>query len=157
MATSSTQPLSYCMAHDCLSIGYVLTSPNSFVPFALFEIPSNIFLKRLKPHVWRKSPKSLLAFSVVDLLLSVLVSGCTFAFGLVTICQGLTQNYGGILTTRFFLGAYNLCRKYHMFKFVSRRYLRERHAARLLLSHVHVCRFSLRSHATMAFMFRQVV
>jgi MFS family permease len=27
-----------------------------------------------------------------------------FAFGLVTICQGLVQNYGGLLATRFFLG-----------------------------------------------------
>ena len=27
-----------------------------------------------------------------------------FLFGLVTICQGLVQGYGGLLTTRFFLG-----------------------------------------------------
>ena len=27
-----------------------------------------------------------------------------FMFGLVTICQGLVHNYGGLLTTRFFLG-----------------------------------------------------
>ncbi|KAL8874278.1 MAG: hypothetical protein Q9174_000358 [Haloplaca sp. 1 TL-2023] len=27
-----------------------------------------------------------------------------FAFGLVTICQGLVQNYAGLLATRFFLG-----------------------------------------------------
>lgn len=25
-----------------------------FVPYILFEIPSNLLLKRLKPHVWRK-------------------------------------------------------------------------------------------------------
>lgn len=24
-----------------------------FVPYIMFEIPSNILLKRLKPHVWR--------------------------------------------------------------------------------------------------------
>lgn len=25
-----------------------------FVPYVLFEIPSNILLKKFKPHVWRK-------------------------------------------------------------------------------------------------------
>lgn len=24
-----------------------------FVPYVLFEVPSNYFLKKLKPHVWR--------------------------------------------------------------------------------------------------------
>ncbi|KIW30524.1 uncharacterized protein PV07_06263 [Cladophialophora immunda] len=55
-----------------------------FVPYVIFEIPSNIILKRLRPHVW--------------------LSICMFGFGLVTICQGLVQGYGGFLTTRFFLG-----------------------------------------------------
>lgn len=55
-----------------------------FVPYILFEIPSNILLKKFKPHVW--------------------LSGCVFAFGLVSICQGLVHDYGGLLTTRFFLG-----------------------------------------------------
>jgi MFS family permease len=55
-----------------------------FVPYILFEIPSNILLKKLTPHVW--------------------LSGCMFFFGLVTIAQGLVQNYSGLLATRFFLG-----------------------------------------------------
>ena len=55
-----------------------------FVPYIAFEIPSNIILKRLKPHVW--------------------LSACMFLFGLVTICQGLVHNYSGLLATRFFLG-----------------------------------------------------
>ena len=55
-----------------------------FIPYILFEIPSNILLKKLKPHVW--------------------LSGCMFVFGFVTICQGLVQGYGGLLATRFFLG-----------------------------------------------------
>lgn len=55
-----------------------------FVPYILFEIPSNIILKKLKPHVW--------------------LSGCAFLFGFVTICQGLVTNYSGLLATRFFLG-----------------------------------------------------
>ena len=57
-----------------------------FIPYVIFEIPSNIILKRLKPHVW--------------------LSLCMFGFGLVTICQGLVHNWGGLLTTRFFLGLF---------------------------------------------------
>ena len=55
-----------------------------FVPYIVFEIPSNILLKKLTPHVW--------------------LSACMFLFGLVTVCQGLVQNYSGLLATRFFLG-----------------------------------------------------
>ncbi|TCD70507.1 hypothetical protein EIP91_003268 [Steccherinum ochraceum] len=57
-----------------------------FVPYVLFEIPSNALMKRFKPHVW--------------------LSGCMFMFGMVTCFQGLTQNYSGILATRFFLGLF---------------------------------------------------
>ncbi|PMD53746.1 MFS general substrate transporter [Hyaloscypha bicolor E] len=54
-----------------------------FVPYVAFEIPSNVLMKKLKPHVW--------------------LSGCMFMFGLVTVCQGLVHNYSGLLATRFFL------------------------------------------------------
>ncbi|KAF9890929.1 hypothetical protein FE257_005186 [Aspergillus nanangensis] len=57
-----------------------------FVPYVIFEIPSNILLKKLKPHVW--------------------LSLCMFLFGLVTICQGLVSNWGGLMTTRWFLGMF---------------------------------------------------
>ncbi|KAI0199655.1 MFS general substrate transporter [Astrocystis sublimbata] len=57
-----------------------------FVPYIFFEIPSNILLKRFSPRVW--------------------LSGCMFGFGLVSIFQGLVQNYAGLLVTRFFLGIF---------------------------------------------------
>lgn len=57
-----------------------------FLPYVVFEIPSNILLKKLRPHVW--------------------LSGCMFMFGLVTVCQGLTHSYGGLLAARFFLGLF---------------------------------------------------
>ncbi|KAF2490958.1 MFS general substrate transporter [Lophium mytilinum] len=57
-----------------------------FVPYILFEIPSNMLLKKLKPHIWLPS--------------------CMFLFGLTTVCQGLVQNYSGLLATRFFLGLF---------------------------------------------------
>ncbi|KAI0786405.1 major facilitator protein [Abortiporus biennis] len=55
-----------------------------FVPFALFDIPSNILLKRFKPHLW--------------------LAVCLLLFGIITIAQGLTHNFKGILAARFFLG-----------------------------------------------------
>lgn len=55
-----------------------------FVPYILFEIPSNVILKKLKPRIW--------------------LSLCMFGFGLVTLLQGFVQNYSGLLATRFFLG-----------------------------------------------------
>ncbi|PVH94135.1 MFS general substrate transporter [Periconia macrospinosa] len=57
-----------------------------FVPYILFEIPSNILLKKLKPRIW--------------------LSICMFGFGLVTMLQGFVQNYSGLLATRFFLGVF---------------------------------------------------
>lgn len=57
-----------------------------FVPYVFFELPSNVLLKRWSPRLW--------------------LSFCGVMFGLVTVCQGLTQNYSGILATRFFLGLF---------------------------------------------------
>ncbi|KAH7324949.1 major facilitator superfamily domain-containing protein [Stachybotrys elegans] len=57
-----------------------------FVPYCLFEIPSNMLLKRFKPHVW--------------------LSVNMFAFGLVTLLMGFVQNYSGLLACRFFLGVF---------------------------------------------------
>ncbi|KAL6707164.1 High-affinity nicotinic acid transporter [Coniothyrium glycines] len=57
-----------------------------FVPYILFEVPSNILLKKMKPRIW--------------------LSICMFGFGLVTMLQGFVQNYSGLLATRFFLGVF---------------------------------------------------
>ncbi|PKY02320.1 MFS transporter [Aspergillus campestris IBT 28561] len=57
-----------------------------FVPYIIFEIPSNVLMKKLKPHIW--------------------LSLCMFAFGVVMICQGLVSSWGGLMTTRFFLGVF---------------------------------------------------
>ncbi|KAI1144003.1 MFS general substrate transporter [Hypoxylon sp. FL0543] len=57
-----------------------------FVPYIIAEIPSNIFLKRFSPRVWLPT--------------------CMLGFGIATVCQGLVQNYSGLLATRFFLGLF---------------------------------------------------
>lgn len=55
-----------------------------FVPYILFEVPSNILMKKLSPHVW--------------------LAVCTFGFGIVMIGQGFVKNLSGLIATRFFLG-----------------------------------------------------
>ncbi|KAI2780626.1 putative allantoate permease [Daldinia loculata] len=55
-----------------------------FVPYIVFEIPSNILMKRFSPHVW--------------------LSLCIFCFGVVMLGQGFIRNYSGLLATRFLLG-----------------------------------------------------
>ncbi|TFY67771.1 hypothetical protein EVJ58_g1414 [Rhodofomes roseus] len=55
-----------------------------FIPYMLFDIPFNALVKRLRPHVW--------------------LSMSMFLFGLLSVCQGLTQNLSGLVATRFFLG-----------------------------------------------------
>ncbi|KAE8339544.1 hypothetical protein BDV24DRAFT_74515 [Aspergillus arachidicola] len=55
-----------------------------FVPYVLLEVPSNIVLKKLQPHVW--------------------LAGCMLCFGILTIGQGFVKSYGGLLVTRFFIG-----------------------------------------------------
>lgn len=55
-----------------------------FVPYIVFEIPSNVLMKRFTPHVW--------------------LSLCILGFGIVMLSQGFVQNFRGLLVTRFFLG-----------------------------------------------------
>lgn len=57
-----------------------------FIPYVIFEIPSNILMKKLSPRIW--------------------LSICCLGFGIVSICQGLVQNYAGLLATRFLLGLF---------------------------------------------------
>ena len=55
-----------------------------FFPYALFEVPSNILLKRLRPSIW---------FPLITMLV-----------GICMLSQGLVHNYQGLLVARFFLG-----------------------------------------------------
>ncbi|KAF4620182.1 hypothetical protein G7Y89_g14639 [Cudoniella acicularis] len=55
-----------------------------FVPYIIFEVPSNILMKKFRPHIW--------------------LSECILEFEIVTLAQGFVTTYGGLLGTRFFLG-----------------------------------------------------
>ncbi|KAF1809219.1 MFS general substrate transporter [Eremomyces bilateralis CBS 781.70] len=55
-----------------------------FIPYGLFEVPSNLALKFTKPSFW-------LPFLMAS-------------WGLVMMCMGWVHNYAGLLSARFFLG-----------------------------------------------------
>ncbi|KAL2828475.1 major facilitator superfamily domain-containing protein [Aspergillus cavernicola] len=56
-----------------------------FIPYILFEVPSNMLLKHVKPSTW--------------------LSGIMAAWGVVTVCQGVTGSFGGLVACRVLIGA----------------------------------------------------
>ncbi|KAI0730769.1 MFS general substrate transporter [Earliella scabrosa] len=65
---------------------YLIALTIFFFSYAIFEVPSNVFLKRLRPSIW---------LSLLMLL-----------WGVMMTVQGLVHNYGGLLTMRWFLGMF---------------------------------------------------
>jgi len=63
---------------------YLLSLTIFFFSYAVFEVPSNVFLKRLRPSIW---------LSLLMLL-----------WGIMMTVQGLVHNYGGLLGMRWMLG-----------------------------------------------------
>ncbi|PKK53924.1 hypothetical protein CI102_1173 [Trichoderma harzianum] len=57
-----------------------------YLPFVIVEIPSNLFmsLNKIKPNHW--------------------LAGAMLILGIVSMCQGLTRSYGGLLACRFIMG-----------------------------------------------------
>ncbi|KAH9913952.1 MFS general substrate transporter [Epithele typhae] len=65
---------------------YLISLTIFFFSYAIFEVPSNVFLKRLRPSIW----------------LSLLM----FCWGIMMTVQGLVHNYGGLLGMRWLLGMF---------------------------------------------------
>ena len=57
-----------------------------FVPYILLEVPCNILLKKMRPSVW--------------------LSSIMFGWAVITICQGVTQSFAGLVICRVLLGAF---------------------------------------------------
>ncbi len=73
-----------------------------FVPYILFEVPSNMVLRKVAPSTW-------LSFIMIcwgRVILPPNVSNPVYANypGIVTICMGLTKSYVGFLVCRCLLG-----------------------------------------------------
>jgi len=65
---------------------YLICLTVFFFSYTIFEVPSNIFLKRLRPSIW-------LSFTM-------------FCWGIMMTIQGLLHNYGGLLGMRWMLGMF---------------------------------------------------
>ena len=57
-----------------------------FIPYILLEVPCNILLKKLRPSVW--------------------LSSIMFGWAVITICQGVTQSFAGLVVCRVLLGVF---------------------------------------------------
>ncbi|OJD21305.1 hypothetical protein ACJ73_07354 [Blastomyces percursus] len=57
-----------------------------FIPYMVCEVPSNIILKKVAPSTW--------------------LSGVMIGWGLVTVFQGITDSFAGLVTCRIFLGIF---------------------------------------------------
>lgn len=55
-----------------------------FIPYILLEVPSNILLKNMRPSVW--------------------LSSIMLGWGVITICQGCTRSFAGLVICRVLLG-----------------------------------------------------
>ncbi|KAK7025169.1 high-affinity nicotinic acid transporter [Favolaschia claudopus] len=65
---------------------YLISLTVFFFSYAIFEVPSNVFLKRLRPSIW---------LSLLMLL-----------WGVMMTVQGLVHNYGGLVGMRWMLGTF---------------------------------------------------
>ncbi|KAH7183386.1 major facilitator superfamily domain-containing protein [Fusarium flagelliforme] len=65
---------------------YNIASTIFFVPYIIFEVPSNIILKKVRPSIW-------LSFLVLS-------------WGIVMTCMGVVQNFEGLVACRVILGVF---------------------------------------------------
>lgn len=63
---------------------YNITLTVFFISYALFEPLTNVLLKKLRP--------------------SIFIPAIMVLWGIVMVCMGLTHNFAGMTTARFFLG-----------------------------------------------------
>ncbi|KAL8736245.1 MAG: hypothetical protein Q9166_000400 [cf. Caloplaca sp. 2 TL-2023] len=57
-----------------------------FIPYILFEIPSNILMRKIFPSTW--------------------ISGIVVSWGIIIVCQGVTQSFAGLIICRTLLGGF---------------------------------------------------
>jgi sugar phosphate permease len=57
-----------------------------FILYILLEVPSNILLKKFRP--------------------SIFLSSIMLAWGIITVCMGVTQSFAGLVVCRVILGAF---------------------------------------------------
>lgn len=81
-----------------------------FPAYILFEVPSNIIIKRIAPSTWLSIIMTcwgMLGFCSTSFLSEkVDLRLIEHRTGIATICQGLVKNVGGLIACRFLLGLF---------------------------------------------------
>lgn len=73
-----------------------------FIPYILFEVPSNILLKKIAPSTWLSS----IMFFLGSVYLEIPPQPLLTLSGIATMGQGLIKDFGGIVGMRFVLGIF---------------------------------------------------
>ena len=74
-----------------------------FIPYILFEIPSNIVIRKLAPSTWLSL--IMVVWGMLMLLSTMFESEMAkYCLGIINVCMGLTRSYAGLVVCRFFLG-----------------------------------------------------
>lgn len=72
-----------------------------FFSYSIFEVPSNVFLKRLRPSIWLSLLMLLWGVMMVRALHCPLHYPSQLTYILRQTVQGLVHNYGGLLGKSF--------------------------------------------------------
>ncbi|KAF8586047.1 MFS general substrate transporter [Ramaria rubella] len=84
---------------------YLLTLTVFFIScYWAFEVPSNIFLKRLRPSFWLPLCMTAWGICMVKLLILRAALAWHLYIALLQTVQGLVHDFGGLITVRWFLG-----------------------------------------------------
>lgn len=78
-----------------------------FIPYILLEVPSNLILRKVPPSSWISG--IMLGWGTVDSdppFNEVLIDVPCRQPGIITICQGVTKSFGGLVACRFLLGVF---------------------------------------------------
>lgn len=102
VANARIQGLEKSLGIPSKSNGYNIALFSFTIPYVLFEVPANITLKKIKPQWWLSG----LMFAWGERAsLFCQRSHCShIKSGICTMCQGFTQNLGGLATCRALMG-----------------------------------------------------
>ena len=75
-----------------------------FVPYILLEVPCNMILKRIKPAYWLSG--IMVGWGELSLRTTSLKEAVEISLGIITVCQGITQSFAGLVVCRVLLGIF---------------------------------------------------
>ncbi|KAJ9615098.1 hypothetical protein H2200_001172 [Cladophialophora chaetospira] len=57
-----------------------------FIPYIILEVPSNLVMRKVRPSAW--------------------LSSLIFGWGIITVCQGVTKSFAGLVVCRILIGVF---------------------------------------------------